>query len=64
MKILSVSIDDDLDQKLSFLMTKLKKKDKSSYIHQLLEKALTEENFDVLCNQVGEKNTSAWKAAE
>ena len=64
MKILSVRIDDDLDQKLSFLMTKLKKKDKSSYIRQLLEKSLTEEIFNVLCNQVGEKNTSVWKAAE
>ena len=64
MKILSVRINDDLDQKLSFLMEKLKKKDKSSYIRQLLEKSLTEEIFEVLCKQVGEKNTSAWKAAE
>jgi len=64
MKILSVRIDDDLDQKLSFLMAKLKKKDKSSYIRQLLEKSLIEEIFEVLCKQVGEKNTSAWKAAE
>ncbi len=49
MKILSVRIDDDLDQKLSFLMAKLKKKDKSSYIRQLLEKSLIEEIFEVLC---------------
>jgi len=64
MKILSVRIDDDLDQKLSFLMAKLKKKDKSSYIRQLLEKSLIEEIFEVLCKQVGEKDISAWKAAE
>jgi predicted HTH domain antitoxin len=64
MKILSVRIDDDLDQKLNFLMTRFKKKDKSSYIRQLLEKSLTEEILDVLCKQVGEKSTSAWKAAE
>ena len=64
MKILSVRIDDDLEQKLSFLMERLKKKDKSSYIRQLLEKSLEEELFDVLCRQIGDKNTSAWKAAE
>ena len=64
MKILSVRIDDDLDEKLSFLMARLKKKDKSSYIRQLLEKSLTEEMFEILCKQIGEKNTSAWKAAE
>ena len=64
MKILSVRIDDDLDEKLSFLMARLKKKDKSSYIRQLLEKSLEEELFDVLCRQIGDKNTSAWKAAE
>lgn len=64
MKILSVRIDDDLDEKLSFLMLKLKRKDKSSYIRQLLEKSLTEEMLEVLCKQVGEKNMSAWKAAE
>jgi len=64
MKILSVRIDDDLDEKLSFLMARLKKKDKSSYIRQLLEKTLTEEMIEVLCKQVGEKDISAWKAAE
>jgi len=64
MKILSVRIDDDLDEKLSFLMARLKKKDKSSYIRQLLEKTLTEEMLEVLCKQVGEKDMSTWKAAE
>ncbi len=64
MKILSVRIDDDLEQKLSFLMKKFKKKDKSSYIRQLLEKSLTEEMFEVLCKEIGEKNISTWKAAE
>ena len=64
MKILSVRIDDDLDKKLSFLMVRLKRKDKSSYIRQLLEKSLAEEMLEILCKQVGEKNMSAWKAAE
>ena len=64
MKILSVRIDDDLDQKLRFLMERLKMKDKSSYIRQLLEKSLTKEIFEVLCKQVGEKDISVWKAAE
>lgn len=64
MKILSVRIDDELEQKLSFLMARYKKKDKSSYIRQLLEKALDEDLIEVLCKQVGNKNISAWKAAE
>lgn len=64
MKILSVRIDDELEEKLSFLMAMLKKKDKSSYIRQLLEKSLEEELIEVLCKQVGDKNTSAWRAAE
>ena len=64
MKILSVRIDDELEQKLSFIMARLKKKDKSSYIRQLLEKSLDEELIEVLCKQVGNKNLSAWKAAE
>jgi len=64
MKILSVRIDDDLEEKLNFLMVRLKRKDKSSYIRQLLEKSLTEEILEVLCKQVGEKDMSAWKAAE
>ncbi len=42
----------------------MKRKDKSSYIRQLLEKSLTEEMLEVLCKQVGEKDMSAWKAAE
>ncbi len=64
MKILSVRIDDDLDEKLRFLMVRLKRKDKSTYIRQLLEKSLTEEMLEVLCKQVGEKDISTWKAAE
>lgn len=64
MKILSVRLDDELEEKLNFLMTRLKKKDKSSYIRQLLEKSLEEELIDVLCKQVGNKNISSWKAAE
>jgi len=64
MKILSVRIDDDLDEKLGFLMAKLRKNDKSSYIRQLLEKSLTEEMFEVLCKQIGEKSISTWKASE
>ena len=64
MKILSVRIDDDLDEKLRFLMVRLKRKDKSTYIRQLLEKSLAEEMLEVLCKQVGEKDISTWKAAE
>lgn len=64
MKILSVRIDDDLERKLSFLLKKLKVIDKSTYIRQLLEKSLSEEMLKMLCNEINEKNISAWKAAE
>ena len=64
MHVLSVRLDDDLEEKLNFLMKKLKIIDKSAYIRQLLDKSLSEEILEVLCNQVGEKQISAWKAAE
>ena len=64
MHVLSVRLDDDLEGKLNFLMKKLKIIDKSAYIRQLLDKSLSEEMLEVLCNQVGEKQISAWKAAE
>jgi predicted HTH domain antitoxin len=64
MAVLSVRLDKDLEKKLEYLMKKLKIKDKSAYIRQLLDKALSEEIIDILCKQVGEKQMSAWKAAE
>ena len=64
MHVLSVRLDDDLEGKLNFLMKKLKIIDKSAYIRQLLDKSLSGEMLEVLCNQVGEKQISAWKAAE
>ncbi|MHA1488423.1 MAG: UPF0175 family protein [Promethearchaeota archaeon] len=38
--------------------------DKSTYIRQLLDKSLSEEILEVLSKEVGEKQISAWKAAE
>ncbi len=64
MGVLSVRLDEDLEKKLDFLMKKLKIIDKSSYVRQLLDKSLSEEMVDLLCRQVGEKQISAWKAAE
>ena len=64
MPVLSVRLDKNLEKKLEFLMDKLKIKDKSTYIRQLLDKSLSEEMIGVLCKQVGEKQLSAWKAAE
>jgi len=64
MKVLSVRLDDELENKLSFLMKKLKIIDKSTYIRQLLDKSLSEEILEVLCKQVEEKKISSWKAAE
>ena len=64
MKVLSVRLDDELENKLNFLMQKLKIIDKSTYIRQLLDKSLSEEILEVLCKQVEEKKISSWKAAE
>jgi len=64
MHVLSVRLDGNLEKKLSFLMEKLKIIDKSTYIRQLLDKSFSEEILEVLCKQVGEKQISAWKAAE
>ena len=64
MKVLSVRLDEEIERKLGILMEKLKIIDKSTYIRQLLEKSLSEELLRLLCKEVGEKQISAWKAAE
>ncbi len=64
MKVLSVRLNEDIERKLEILMEKLKIIDKSTYIRQLLEKSLSEELLELLCKEVGEKQISAWKAAE
>ncbi len=64
MKVLSVRLDEEIEQKLEFLMHKLKIVDKSTYIRQLLNKSLSNELIGLLCDEVGEKQMSAWKAAE
>jgi predicted HTH domain antitoxin len=64
MGVLSVRLDDELENKLNFLMKKLKIVDKSTYIRQLLDNSLSEEMIKILCKQVEEKKISAWKAAE
>ena len=64
MHVLSVRLDEDLERKLEFLMKKLKIVDKSTYIRQLLDRSLSEEMLEVLCQQVGERQITAWKAAE
>ena len=64
MKVLSVRLDEEIERKLGILMEKLKINDKSMYIRQLLEKTLSEELIELLCKEVGERQISAWKAAE
>lgn len=64
MHVLSVRLDDDLEKKLNFLMKELKINDKSTYIRQLLNKSLSDEMLSLLCRFVGERQISAWKAAE
>ncbi len=64
MKVLSVRLDEEIERKLRILMEKLKIIDKSTYIRQLLDKKLSEELQEQLCKEVGEKQISAWKAAE
>ena len=38
--------------------------DKSAFIRKLLDKSLTEEIINVLCEQVDKGEISAWKSAE
>ena len=64
MKVLSVRLDEEIERKLELLMEKLKINDKSTYIRQLLDKSLSDELIEILCKEVGEKQISAWKAAE
>ncbi len=64
MGVLSVRVDAELEEKLQFLMEKRKIVDKSAYVRQLILKSLTKDLLDYLCQQVQERNLSAWKAAE
>ena len=64
MGVLSVRLDSELEEKLQFLMQKRKIVDKSAYVRQLISKSLTKDLIDYLCQQVQERNVSAWKAAE
>jgi predicted HTH domain antitoxin len=64
MGVLSVRLGQALEDKLEFLMKKRKIVDKSAYVRQLISKSLTEDLMDYLCEQVGKKNLSAWKAAD
>ena len=64
MGVLSVRLDSELEEKLQFLMEKRKIVDKSAYVRQIISKSLTKDLLDYLCQQVQERNVSAWKAAE
>lgn len=64
MAILSVRLDEDLEKRLNYLLTKRKITDKSAFIRQILDKALQSETLDVLAQAVQDRQMSIWKAAE
>jgi len=64
MGVLSVRLDEDLEKKLEFIMKQRKIIDKSAYIRQLIDKSLKDDLMDYLCNEVGTRRLSGWKAAE
>jgi len=62
-EVLSVRIDEDLKERLSYLMNRRKIVDRSAYLRQLIDKALTEDLIDYLAEEVKSKRISVWKAA-
>ena len=64
MSVLSVRIDPELEEKISFLMKNKKISDKSAYIRQLLDRSIVADIIDFLAVEVKMRHMSAWKAAE
>jgi predicted HTH domain antitoxin len=64
MKVLSIRFDKDMEKKLDYIVNKLKIKDRSAYIRQLLDKAFSEKIIEILSKEVGKGQMSAWKAAD
>jgi len=62
-EVLSVRIDEDLKERLSYLMDRRKIVDRSAYLRQLIDRALTEDLLDYLADEVKSKRISVWKAA-
>lgn len=63
MSVLSVRLDETIDEQLQFVMSKLKQQDKSALVRQLLANSLKEKIIDITCDEVKSGNMSAWKAA-
>ncbi|MCY3411637.1 MAG: UPF0175 family protein [Candidatus Heimdallarchaeota archaeon] len=63
MAVISVRIDDEIEEKLEFIMNKRKAVDKSSMIRHILNNSLDDEIIEILCGEVKNKQISAWKAA-
>jgi predicted HTH domain antitoxin len=63
MTVLSVRLDEELEEQLLLIMQKKKLQDKTSLVRQMLAKSLEKEIIDLLCEEVKEKKVSAWKAA-
>ncbi len=64
MSVLSVRLDEAIDEQLQFVMNKLKHQDKSAIVRQLLANSLQEKIIDITCDEVKAGNMSAWKAAQ
>ena len=63
MTVISVRIDDKIEEKLNFIMEKKKAVDKSTLIRQILAESLENEIIEILCIEVNNRKISAWKAA-
>lgn len=54
MGVLSVRLDDELEELLAYLLEKRKINDKSAYIRQLLNKSVKIDLIDFLCDEVNQ----------
>lgn len=64
MPVLSLRIDRDLEEKITYLMKHKKISDKSAYIRQLLDRSIEADIIDFLAEKVKKHHMTAWKAAE
>ncbi len=64
MSILSVRIDEEMEQKLQHILNARKIQDKSAYIRQILDHSLQADLIEIYCQKIKEQTITTWKAAE
>ena len=63
MRTISLRIDNELEQKLKFLMTLKQIQDRSSYLRLLLERAMTQDMIEFALKEFKNRRVSLWKAS-